>query len=108
LLSASRKASKKGGGKPSFILDIVDEAIAKLAAMLKSGADISFIPVPRSSTGRTSLRVSAKSHRLALQASENADVKLADFVRTALSLYIRSHASEIYEETKTPSHRGRK
>jgi hypothetical protein len=66
------------------------------------------VPVPRSSNGRTALRVSAKAHKVALQASENADVKLSDFVRTAISLYIRSHASEIHKEIKTAAHRGRK
>jgi hypothetical protein len=35
-------------------------------------------------------------------------VKLSDFIRTAISLYVRSHASEIYEEAKTSAHRGRK
>jgi hypothetical protein len=76
--------------------------------MLKSGVEVSFIPVPRHNSGRTSLRISPASHRVAVKASEAADVKLSDYVRTALSLYVRSHASEIYEEAKTPAHRVRK
>ncbi len=107
LLSASRKA-REDSDKPSFINGIVDDAIAKLAAMLKSGAEVSFIPVPRNNKGRASLRISPSAHKLAVKASETADVKLSDFVRTALSLYVRSHASEIYEEAKTPAHRVRK
>jgi len=107
LLSASRKA-REAADKPAFINGIVDDAVSKLAAMLKSGADVSFIPVPRINSGRTSLRISPASHRLALKASEAADVKLSDFIRTAISLYVRSHASEIYEEAKTSTHRGRK
>lgn len=108
LLSTARKAAAKADGKPKFILGIVDEAIAELVAALKDGKPISFVPIPRSSTGRTALRVSANAHRDAQKASEAADVKLADFVRTALSLYVRSHAREIDKEIKTSSHRGRK
>ncbi len=107
-LSAARKSAAQTGDKPKFILDIVDEAIAELAAILKSGREVSFIPVPRSSSGRTSLRVGERAHGIAQKASEIADVKLADFVRTALSLYVRSHAREIDQKTKTSSHRGRK
>lgn len=107
-LSASRKARDAGGAKPAFLNGIVDDAIAKLVAMLKSGTEVSFIPVPRTSSGRTSFRISPSSHRLALKAAETADVKLSDFVRTAISFYVRSHASEIYEEAKTASHRAGK
>jgi hypothetical protein len=108
LLSASRKALEDRAGKPASLGGLVEEAIAKLAAMLKSGAEVSFIPVPRNNTGRTSFRIGSASHKLALKLSENADVKLSDFIRTAISLYVRSNASEIYEEAKTASHRGRK
>jgi hypothetical protein len=108
LLSASRKAQRGKADKPSFLNGILDEAITKLAAMLKSGVDVSFIPVPRNNTGRTSFRISPGSHKVALKASETADVKLSDFIRTAISLYVRSHAREIYQEAKTASHRVRK
>jgi molybdopterin converting factor small subunit len=107
-LSAARKSAAKAGDQPKFILDIVDEAIAELAVVLKTGREVGFIPVPRSNSGRTSLRVGGRAHRLAQKASEIADVKLADFVRTALSLYVRSHDHEIDKKTKTSSHRGRK
>ena len=107
-LSAARKAAAKATGQSKFIIGIVDEAITGLAALLKSGKKVAFIPVPRSSEGRTALRVGADVHAIAQQASEAADVKLADFVRTALSLYVWSHASEIDQKTKTSSHRGRK
>lgn len=107
LLSTARK-DRPGGDQPAFINGILADAIAKLAAMLKSGADVSFIPVPRNNTGRTSFRISPTSHRLAVKAAEAADVKLSDFIRTALSLYVRSHAREIYQETKTASPRRRK
>jgi hypothetical protein len=109
LLSARRKArSSPAGGKPAFINGIVDMAIAKLAVALKSGAPVSFIPVPRVNSGRTSFRISPLSHRVAVKASEKADVKLSDYVRTAISLYVRSHAREIGEEAKTPGRRKRK
>ena len=108
LLSASRKVQRAKADKPAFLNGILDDAIAKLAAMLKSGVAVSFIPMPRNNTGRTSFRISPASHKVALKASETADVKLSDFIRTAISLYVRSHASEIYEEAKTPSHRVRK
>jgi hypothetical protein len=107
LLSASRKATRKAG-KPAFVLGIVDDAILNLAALTKAGKEVAFIPVPRSSEGRTSLRVSARGHEIAVRASEDADVKLADFVRTALSAYVRDHANEIHQETKTSAHRRRK
>ena len=107
ILSAARK-ERDATDKPVFINAIVDAAIAKLAAMLKSGANVVFVPVPRESAGRTSFRITPTSHRLALKASENADVRLSDFVRTAISLYVRSHAREIYKEAKTASHRVRK
>ncbi len=107
-LSTARKAATKAGDRPKFILDIVDQAIAELAAILKNGGEVGFIPVPRSSSGRTSLRVGGHAHRIAQSASEIADVKLADFVRTALSLYVRSHAREIDQEIKASTHRRRK
>jgi hypothetical protein len=107
LLSASRKANRKAG-KPVFVLGIVDDALLNLAAILKAGKVVAFIPVPRSNEGRTSLRVSARVHGIAVRSSEDADVKLADFVRTALALYVRDHANEIHQETKTSAHRRRK
>ena len=107
-LSAARKAAAKAAGQGKFIIGIVDEAITELAAFLKNGKKVAFIPVPRSSDGRTALRVGVRAHATAQKASEAADVKLADFVRTALSLYIRSHAREIDKKTQTSSHRSRK
>jgi hypothetical protein len=106
-LSAVRKALRKGA-RPVFIQGMVDDAILHLDQMLKSGKDVAFIPVPRSSNGRTALRVSAPVHRIAQKASEASDVKLADFIRTALSLYLRNHINEIHKEAKAPAHRARK
>lgn len=106
-LSATRKTARRGA-KPVFIQGMVDEAILNLDQVLKSGKDVAFIPVPRSCEGRTALRVSAPAHRMAQKASEAADVKLADFIRTALSLYFRNHAHEIHKEAKAPTHRARK
>ena len=107
-LSAARKAAAKTAGQAKFIIGIVDEAIIELAAILRSRKEVAFIPVPRSSDGRTSLRVGGRAHNIAQESAEAADVKLADFVRTALTLYVRSHAREIDKKTKTSSHRGRK
>jgi hypothetical protein len=107
-LSAARKVAAKDGDQPKFILGIVDLAIDELAVALKTGKVVNFIPVPRTSPGRTSLRVGSRALRVAQKASEVADVKLADFVRTALCLYVRSHIHEIQQKTKTSSHRGRK
>lgn len=106
-LSAVRKTMRRGG-KPIFIQGMVDDAIVNLDQVLKSGKEVAFIPVPRSTDGRTALRVGVPAHRIAQKASEAADVKLADFVRTALSLYFRNHAHEIHKEAKAPSHRARK
>jgi hypothetical protein len=107
-LSAARKAATVAASKPKFIGGIVDTAIADLAEALRDGEAISFVPTPRSSTGRTALKVSAKAHRTAQKASEAADVKLADFVRTAISLYVRSHIREIDQKVKAARHRSRK
>jgi molybdopterin converting factor small subunit len=107
-LSAARKSAANAGGKPKFILGIVDEAIDELATALKAGKKVGFVPTPRSSEGRTALRVSAGPHHTAQKVSEAADVKLADFVRTALSLYLRSRTREIDQEAKTSGHRSRK
>lgn len=107
-LSAARKAAANTRGKPKFILGIVDEAIEELATALKAGRTVGFVPTPRSSGGRTALRASFDAHSTAQKASEVADVKLADFVRTALSLYVRSHIREIDQKAKTARHRGRK
>jgi len=106
-LSAVRKALRKGG-KPVFIQGMVDDAIVNLDQLLKGGRDVAFIPVPRSSEGRTALRVSATAHRIAQKASEAADVKLADYIRTALSHYLRNYAHEVHKEAKAPAHRARK
>jgi molybdopterin converting factor small subunit len=103
-LSAVRKAARQAG-RPIFIQGMVDDAIVNLAQMLNSGKEVAFIPVPRCSEGRTALRVSAQAHRTAQKASEAADVKLADYIRTALSLYLRNHANEIDKEAKAPRHR---
>ncbi len=108
LLSATRKAASAIADKPKFIGGIVETAIAELAETLKAGEAVSFVPTPRSSSGRTALKVSAKAHRAAQKASEAADVKLADFVRTAISIYVRSHSREIDQKAKTTRHRGRK
>jgi hypothetical protein len=107
-LSAARKAVAKVAGQGKFIIGIVDEAITALAALIDSERKVAFIPVPRSSGGRTALRVGLRAHAIAQKSSEKADVKLADFVRTALSLYLRSHAHEINKEIKSSSHRSRK
>jgi hypothetical protein len=108
LISASRKAQGDKSNQPSYLNGIVDEAIAKLAAMLKSGADVNFVPLPTKNAARPTYRISPASHKLAVAASENAGVKLGDFIRTALTLYVRSHASEIYKEAKPAANRARK
>jgi hypothetical protein len=107
LLSATRKAARTAG-KPAYIQGMVDEAILHLSQMLKSDKSIAFVPIPRSSEGRTALRVSAGAHQVALRTSEVADVRLADFIRTALTIYVRDHANEIYAKVKTPTDRRRK
>ena len=73
-LSAARKATAKAAGQGKFIIGIVDEAITELAALLKNGKKVAFIPVPRSSDGRTALRVGVPAHAIAQKASEAADV----------------------------------
>jgi hypothetical protein len=54
--------------------------------------------------GRIDRSLSAVS---SMRSSKHADVRLADFVRTALTLYLKKYASEIHETSKTPAHRKR-
>jgi hypothetical protein len=61
-LSAARKVATTASGKPKFIGGIVDAAITELAEALTAGEAVSFVPTPRSSNGRTALKVSAKAH----------------------------------------------
>jgi hypothetical protein len=107
-LASRRKDAKRDRSKPVFITGMVDDAIIQLSAQLKKSAPIAFIPTPRSHEGRTALRVGAKAHEIASQASEAADVKLADFVRTALTQYLRNHTDEIDQKAQTSTNRGRK
>jgi hypothetical protein len=107
-LASHRKDAKRDRSKPVFIAGMVDDAIIHLSAQIKKGTPIAFIPTPRSHEGRTALRVSAKAHKVAAQASETADVKLADFIRTALTEYLRNHSDEIDQKAKTSPNRSRK
>jgi hypothetical protein len=106
-LVAKRKLSPRRPDRPVFIRDILDEAIASLDARLQRGATVSFVPVSPSDSRQTSMRVGGAGYRAAVRASKRADVRLADFVRTALTLYLIKCASEIHETSKTPTHRKR-
>lgn len=104
-LVARRKLSPKRPDRPVFIRDILDEAIASLDARLQRGGAVSFVPVSPSDSRQTSMRVGGAGYRAAVRASKRADVRLADFIRTALTLYLKKCASEIHETSKTPAHR---
>jgi hypothetical protein len=106
-LVAKRKLLPRWPDRPVFISNILDDAIASLDARLQRGATVSFVPVSPSDSRQTSMRLGGASHRAAMRASKRADVRFADFIRTALTLYLKKCASEIHETSKTPAHRQR-
>lgn len=92
LLVASRKL--QASGKPDSITQIVNLAILDLATRVRRGTKIAFLTVPRSPV-RVSVRASRHAHSIAIHVSEDANVRISDFVRTAISLYVRKHGREI-------------
>jgi hypothetical protein len=106
-LVAKRKSLPRRSDRPVFISSILDDAIASLNARLHRGATVSFVPVSPSDSRQTSMRLGGARRRAAMRSSKHADVRLADFVRTALTLYLKKYASEIHETSKTPAHRKR-
>ncbi len=93
LLIATRKTTNKAAGKPASIVAVLEDAISALAAKIEGGSAVAFIPVPPDCV-RASLRISTKTHQVAQKLAKAADVRVADFIRTALTLYLRKHASE--------------
>lgn len=94
LLIAIRKTTNKAAGKPASVVAILDDAISVLATKLEGGRAVAFIPVPPNDCVRVSLRISTKTHQVAQKWAKAADVRVADFIRTALTFYLRKHASE--------------
>ena len=97
LLAASRKLAGSRGVRS--ITHIVDAAILDLAAVVRRGARVSFVTVPRSPV-RISVRTHHHAREAAILASRNVNVRISDFVRTALSRYLRKHRREIPHLTK--------
>jgi hypothetical protein len=106
-LVAKCKLLPRRPDRPVFICNILDDAIASLDARLQRGATVSFVEVLPSGSRQTSMRLGGASHRAAMRASNRADVRVADIVRTALTFYLKKCASEIHETSKTPAHRKR-
>jgi hypothetical protein len=106
-LAAVRKAAKTRT-RPTFLKAILEEALQQLAVKVKADADISFVPVAPGGNKQICYRISGAVHRTATQAANMANVQFADFLRTAITCYVRNHAGEIHEEAKAPSHRKRK
>ena len=94
LLIATRKTTNKAARKPASVVAVLDDAISGLAAKFESHSAVAFIPVPPNNCVRVSLRLSTKTHQVARKWAKAADVRVADFIRTALSLYLRKHANE--------------
>jgi hypothetical protein len=94
-LIAVRKLQDSKAAVPSSVVGIVDAAVIEFADQLKAMKDPGFIPVPPNDCVRVSLRVSARSAKVAQAAATRHDVRLTDFYRTAVTRYIRRHEEEI-------------
>lgn len=81
--------------KPSSVVGILDEAVRMLANRGGRDSPALFVPVPRNDCERVSLRVTGQSYELAQAASQNADVRITDWLRTAVILYLHKHGKEI-------------
>lgn len=94
LLIATRKTTNKAAHKPASVAAVLDDAISALAAKFEGGGVVAFIPVPPNDCVRVSLRIGTKTHQVVQKWAKVADVRVADFIRTALTLYLRKYASE--------------
>jgi hypothetical protein len=94
LLIATRKTTNKAARKPASVAAILDDAVSALAAKLEGASEVAFIPVPPNDCVRLSLRINIKTLQAAQKWAREADVRVADFIRTALTLYLRKYAGE--------------
>ena len=94
LLIATRKTTNKAARKPASVAAVLNDAISALAAKFEGGSAVAFIPVPPHDCERVSLRINTKTHQVAQKWAKAADVRVADFIRTALTFYLRKHAGE--------------
>ncbi len=94
LLIAVRKTTNRAAHKPASVVAVLDDAISALTTKCESGSAVAFIPVPPTDCVRVSLRISTKTHQVAQKCARAADVRVADFIRTALTFYLRKHAGE--------------
>lgn len=85
----------KGSSKPSSFVSILDDAVQMLVKQDDSDCPARFVPVPRSDCERVSLRVTGQSYAVAQIASKNSDVRITDWLRTAVMLYLRRHRREV-------------
>lgn len=85
----------KGSVKPSSFVSILDDAVRLLANQHDRDSPARFVPVPRDDCERVSLRVTGQSYATAQTASKKADVRITDWLRTAVVLYLRKHRKEV-------------
>lgn len=94
-LIAVRKLTNLHGTKPRSVVRIVDEAIKSLAAQRAANRRVSYIPVPASECSRFSIRVSPTTYKIAQNGATKDDVRVTDYIRTAVTLYLQKHEREI-------------
>lgn len=94
LLIAIRKTTNRAAHKPASVAAVLDDAISALTTKFEGGRAVAFIPVPPRDCVRMSMRISTETHQAAQKWAKAADVRVADFIRTALVFYLRKHARE--------------
>lgn len=94
-LIAVRKLAGLHGTKPRSVVGIVDEAIKSMAALRASNRKVNYIPVPANGCRRFSIRVRPATYRIAQKGAAKDDVRITDYIRTAVALYLQKHEREI-------------
>jgi len=92
-LCLSRRLRWAEGEEPATIRGIMDAAVSDFGARPKE-QHMDFATAPRTCV-MLSARIGAEARRIANAASARADVRLTDYLRTALVQYMKRHASEL-------------
>ena len=91
-LSAIRKIT--GTARPNSIVGIIDEAVGNLAE-IKGDSPARYAPVPREGCERVSLRISGPAYDVARVGATSANIRITDWLRTAVVLYLLKHEKEL-------------
>jgi hypothetical protein len=89
-----RKSMVPRGKKPRSIVEIVDEAIKALSAQIQAKRKVHYVIVPATGCDRLSLRVNPNTYEIAQQHAVDDDVRATDFIRTAVTFYLKKCEKE--------------